>query len=224
MPFARLASGGATARLGLEEPDAPCRYLFPTVGSRHGCGSRARRGYRSMIYAGAEILFYGLAAACQRSRALGDLRRDPERAATHQRDRVLVRLPVRNGDRVRPRPALGQAAVDRLDSHETLKAALTLLLGLALLAVGFRARHAPPRTEARGVVRRRSSPGSAMSARPRRSPWLDSSASEGRSDSCSPSSPWLRRPGLVSRDIVDLILVAAYVVSPRCSSRCRSAS
>ena len=48
--------------------------------------------------------------------------------------------------------ALGQAAVDRLDSHETLRAAITFFLGLALLAVGLRTRHKPPppRPEARG--------------------------------------------------------------------------
>jgi hypothetical protein len=46
--------------------------------------------------------------------------------------------------------ALGQAAVDRLDSHETVEGVLTLLLGVALLAVGLQARHAPPRPEARG--------------------------------------------------------------------------
>ena len=45
--------------------------------------------------------------------------------------------------------ALGQAAVDRLDSHETVEGVLTLLLGVALLAVGLRARHAPPRSAAR---------------------------------------------------------------------------
>ncbi len=42
----------------------------------------------------------------------------------------------------------GQAAVDRLDSHETIETVLALLLGVALLAVGLRARHAPPRQEA----------------------------------------------------------------------------
>jgi hypothetical protein len=45
---------------------------------------------------------------------------------------------------------LGQAAVDRLDSHETVEVVLTLLLGVMLLAVGLRARHAPPRPEAGG--------------------------------------------------------------------------
>lgn len=46
--------------------------------------------------------------------------------------------------------ALGQAAVDRLDSHETVEGVLTLLLGVALLAVGLKARHAPPQSAARG--------------------------------------------------------------------------
>ena len=45
---------------------------------------------------------------------------------------------------------LGQAAVDRLDSHETVEGVLTLLLGVALLAVGLQARHAPPRPAPKG--------------------------------------------------------------------------
>ena len=46
--------------------------------------------------------------------------------------------------------ALGQAAVDRLDSHETFETAVTLLLGAALLVVGLRARHASPRPQSQG--------------------------------------------------------------------------
>jgi Sap, sulfolipid-1-addressing protein len=46
--------------------------------------------------------------------------------------------------------ALGQAAVERLDSHETLEAVLALLLGIVLLTVGLRARHAPPCREPEG--------------------------------------------------------------------------
>src|SRR4249919_621490 len=42
----------------------------------------------------------------------------------------------------------GQAAVERLDSHETIEGVVTLLLGVGLLAVGLRARHASPRPEA----------------------------------------------------------------------------
>ena len=45
---------------------------------------------------------------------------------------------------------LGQAAVDRLNSHETVEGVLTLLLGVMLLAVGLRARQTSPRPEAGG--------------------------------------------------------------------------
>jgi Sap, sulfolipid-1-addressing protein len=45
---------------------------------------------------------------------------------------------------------VGQAAVDHLDSHEAIEGALAVLLGIALLAVGLRARHAQPRPEAEG--------------------------------------------------------------------------
>lgn len=46
--------------------------------------------------------------------------------------------------------ALGQAAVDRLDSHDTLKESLGLVLGLVLIVVGVRAWRSPPRSVARG--------------------------------------------------------------------------
>jgi Sap, sulfolipid-1-addressing protein len=45
---------------------------------------------------------------------------------------------------------LGQAAVERLDSHETLEAVLALLLGIVLVTVGLRARHASPGPEPEG--------------------------------------------------------------------------
>jgi hypothetical protein len=46
---------------------------------------------------------------------------------------------------------LGEAAADGLDAHETIKAALTLALGLALVAVGLRSRgSASPPTETGG--------------------------------------------------------------------------
>ena len=45
---------------------------------------------------------------------------------------------------------LGQAAVDRLESHETIEGVLTLVLGVALLVVGFRARHASPQPGPKG--------------------------------------------------------------------------
>jgi hypothetical protein len=41
--------------------------------------------------------------------------------------------------------AIGQAAVDRLDSHQVFEGLLTLVLGAALVVVGLRARHASPR-------------------------------------------------------------------------------
>jgi hypothetical protein len=46
--------------------------------------------------------------------------------------------------------ALGQATVERLESHDTVEGALALLLGVALLVVGLRARHVPQRPEAEG--------------------------------------------------------------------------
>jgi hypothetical protein len=45
---------------------------------------------------------------------------------------------------------LGQAAVERLDSHETLEAVLALLLGIVFLTVGLRARHESPGLEPEG--------------------------------------------------------------------------
>jgi hypothetical protein len=45
--------------------------------------------------------------------------------------------------------ALGEAAVEKLDSHESLQDVLTLLLGLALVAIGVQAHRSPPKTDAR---------------------------------------------------------------------------
>ncbi len=49
---------------------------------------------------------------------------------------------------------LGQAAADRLDSHETLEGVLALLLGVALVTAGLRERHnpAPPETGRGGAI------------------------------------------------------------------------
>lgn len=46
--------------------------------------------------------------------------------------------------------ALGEAVVDEFDSHETIEGVVTLLLGVALLALGLRARHMPSRPDADG--------------------------------------------------------------------------
>lgn len=45
---------------------------------------------------------------------------------------------------------VGDVAVARLDAHESVEIALTLLLGVALLAFGQRARHASPRPAPKG--------------------------------------------------------------------------
>ncbi len=103
-----------------------------------------------MIHAGAEVLLYGLAAAAS---ALVLAATFAVIRSERPRSNGIVFLSgfvfgtvIACGFGL----ALGQAAVDRLDSHDTLRAALTLLLGLALLAVGLRAQHTPPRPQARG--------------------------------------------------------------------------
>jgi len=105
-----------------------------------------------MIYAAAQVVFYGLAAAVSFLVLTATL------------------VVVRSG---RPRTngiaflsgfvfgtvvacglglAVGQAAVSRFDSHETFKAVITMGLGLALLVVGLRTRRpGPARPEARST-------------------------------------------------------------------------
>jgi hypothetical protein len=48
---------------------------------------------------------------------------------------------------------LGNAMVERIDSHGTIEAVLTLLLGLVLLLIGLRAWHSSPRPETEGSSR-----------------------------------------------------------------------
>ena len=48
---------------------------------------------------------------------------------------------------MRPRLVLGQAAVGRLESHETVVEVVTILLGVVLIVVGVRSRHLAPRPE-----------------------------------------------------------------------------
>ena len=103
-----------------------------------------------MIHAGAEVLFYGLAAALSGlvlSATFVAIRSQrPRTNAIAFLSGFLVGTVIACGIGL----AVGQAAVDRLDSHEQLEAGLTFLLGLALIAVGLHARHAAPRTEPRG--------------------------------------------------------------------------
>ena len=103
-----------------------------------------------MIRAGAEVLFYGLAAALSAlvlSATFVAIRSErPRTNAIAFLSGFLAGTVIACGLGL----ALGEAAVDRLDSHETFEGVLTLALGLALIAVGLRARRAPLRTEASG--------------------------------------------------------------------------
>ena len=102
-----------------------------------------------MIDAGAEVLFYALAAAASAlvlSATFVAIRSErPRTNGIAFLAGFLAGTVIACGLGL----ALGQAAVDRLDSHETFKAVATLLLGIALLVVGLRARHAPPSSEVR---------------------------------------------------------------------------
>lgn len=103
-----------------------------------------------MNYAGAEVLFYGFAAAASALVLSATLL--VIRSARPRVNGIAYLSGFLFGTVVACALGLvlGQAAVARLDSHETLTAALTLLLGLALLVVGLRSRHTAPRSEPRG--------------------------------------------------------------------------
>lgn len=165
-----------------------------------------------MISAAAEVLLYAVAAAA---------------SALVLSATLLV---IRSG---RPRPnsiaflsgfltgtliacglglALGQAAVDRFSSHETLKAVVTLLLGLTLLVIGFRARHTPTRPE------ERSSRATAIFAGLRTVGPAASASMAGLLGFGGPKRLLLTFLAMAAtteaglRGIVDLALVATYVV------------
>ena len=165
-----------------------------------------------MIYAAVEVLFYGLAAgasALALSATFVAIRSErPRTNGIAFLTGFLFGTVIACGLGL----ALGQAAVDRLDSHETLKAALALLLGLALVAVGLRARHAPPRTEARG------SRATAILAGIRNVGPAATFSMAGLLGFGGPKRLLLTFLAMASAtgaglaDIVDLILVAVYVV------------
>jgi hypothetical protein len=102
-----------------------------------------------MIHAGAEILFYALAAAASAlvlSATFVAIRSErPRTNGIAFLTGFLAGTVIACGLGL----ALGQAAVDRLDTHETFKSVATLLFGVALLVVGLRARKEPPRSEPR---------------------------------------------------------------------------
>ncbi len=103
-----------------------------------------------MIYAGAQVLFYGLAAAASAltlSATFVAIRSERPRV-----NAIAFLSGFLSGTVIACALglALGQAAVDRLDSHDVLKAVVTLLFGLVLIAIGLRARRVRPQSELRG--------------------------------------------------------------------------
>ena len=100
-----------------------------------------------MINAGAHVLFFALAAAASPLAltatfvVIRSLR--PRTNGIAFLSGFLLGTPIAAGLGL----GLGEAAVERLDSHETVGEVLTLLLGIALLTVGLQAWHASPRSE-----------------------------------------------------------------------------
>jgi hypothetical protein len=104
-----------------------------------------------VIHAGLEVLFYGLASALSGlvlSATFVAIRSQrPRTNAIAFLSGFLVGTVIACAIGL----AVGQAAVDRLDSHQQLESGLTLLLGVVLIVVGLRARHTAPRTEPRST-------------------------------------------------------------------------
>jgi hypothetical protein len=103
-----------------------------------------------VIYAGFEVVFYGLAAAASAvglSATLVAIRSGrPRTNAIAFLSGFLLGTTIACGVGL----AVGQTTVDRLDSHATFKAAVTVLFGAALVVVGLRARRVPARSTERG--------------------------------------------------------------------------
>lgn len=106
-----------------------------------------------MIDAGAHVLFYALAAAASPLAltatfvAIRSAR--PRTNGIAFLSGFLLGTAIACGLGL----VLGRAAVERLDSHETLEAVLALLLGIVLLTFGLRARHESPGPETEGRSR-----------------------------------------------------------------------
>jgi hypothetical protein len=103
-----------------------------------------------VIYAGIEVVFYGLAAAASAvglSATLVAIRSGrPRTNAIAFLSGFLVGTVIACGIGL----AVGQTTVDRLDSHATVKSLVTILFGVALIFVGLRARSVPARSTERG--------------------------------------------------------------------------
>jgi hypothetical protein len=104
-----------------------------------------------VIHAGLEVLFYGLASALSGlvlSATFVAIRSQrPGTNAIAFLSGFLVGTVIACAIGL----AVGQAAVDRLDSHQQFESGLTLLLGVVLIVVGLRARQTAPRTEPRST-------------------------------------------------------------------------
>jgi hypothetical protein len=104
-----------------------------------------------VIHAGLEVLFYGLASALSGlvlSATFVAIRSQrPRTNAIAFLSGFLVGTVIACAIGL----AVGQAAVDRLDSHQQFESGLTLLLGVVLIVVGLRARQTAPRTEPRST-------------------------------------------------------------------------
>jgi hypothetical protein len=100
-----------------------------------------------VINAGAHVLFFALAAAASPLALTATFvvirSRRPRTNGIAFLSGFLLGTTVAAGLGL----VLGQAAVERLDSHETVGEVLTLLLGIALLIVGLQSWHASPRSE-----------------------------------------------------------------------------
>ena len=103
-----------------------------------------------MIKAGAYALFYALAAAA--SPLVLTATFVAIRSARPRTNGIAFLIGFLLGTAIASGLGLvlGQAAVERLDSHETLEAVLALILGIVLLTVGLRTRRASPSPEPEG--------------------------------------------------------------------------
>ena len=103
-----------------------------------------------MTYAGAHVLFFALAAAASPLALTATF--VVIRSARPRTNGIAFLSGFLLGTTIAAGLGLvlGEAAVERLDSHETVEEVLTLLLGIALLAVGLRMWHASPRSEHKG--------------------------------------------------------------------------
>jgi hypothetical protein len=103
-----------------------------------------------VIYAGAQVLVYAIAAAASAlvlSATFVAIRGErPRTSAIAFLSGFVAGTLLACGLGL----VVGQAAINRIDSHEEIRAAVTLALGIALVAVGLRARRAPPPSETRG--------------------------------------------------------------------------